>query len=422
MLKRTLGAAVASALLLVLAAPCHADIVELKDGTFLPKGVDMEPGGWPTPAQLKDSGKDNVKLSYDAVTVGRDRVSASQVLRVWSTEAEDNSSYNDGLTYMSSNALEEAAQSFSVALDSLKGETGREVALYWRLEALRTEGRDAEGILAAADALIAAFPKSFWFGDAHMIRARVFAVQGKLKESKAALAAISAAPGMNPEDYFESKLAEIQWFDLPAAGKDAAKLAKVEAAYRTIANTAKSRGDDARIQYLKALVGAGRCLVFQGKFDAARKELEGVTNDNDVKDKRLLGAAYRGLGDAIYGKARADVADPAKRKEAVADLNTAAMHYLRVTEFYGQDYAADEMVDCTENLARVFANLFLLGDGTDCALGSRAYESYRKAWKLMGPGQRRNQLSREALDFKRDYDAKCKKPETPADGDNDGDK
>ncbi len=410
MLKRTLGAALASALLIVLAAPCHADIVELKDGKFLPKGTEMQPGGWPTPAQLKASGKDNIKLSYDFVTVGRERVSASQVLRVWSRECENEPSYSEALTYMASNALQEAAQAFSVSLDNLKGETAREIALHWRLEALRTEGRDAAGIMAAADALIAAFPKTFWLGDAHMIRARVFAVQGKLKEAKAALAAVGAAPGMNPEDYFEAKLAEIQWFDLPAAGKDAAKLAKVEAAYRTIANTAKSRGPDARIQHLKAIVGAGRCLVFQTKFDPAKKELERVTKDSTVTDKRLLGAAYRGLGDAIYGKARADAADPAKRKQAIADLNEAAMHYLRVTEFYGADYAADELVPCTENLARVFANLFLLGDGADCALGSRAYESYRKAWKLMPPGQRRNQLSRAALDFKRAYDAKRRKP------------
>ena len=412
MLKRTLGAAVASALLIVMAVPCHADIVELKDGTFLPKKVDMQAGQWPRPAQLKESGKDNVKLAYDFVTVGRERVSASQVLRVWSTEAESESNYSDAITYMSSNAFREAAGAFTEALDNIKGATGREIAMFWRLEALRTEGRDPAAILSAADALIAAFPKSLWLGDAHMVRARVFAVQGKTKEAKAALAAVTAAPGMNPEDYFESKLAQIQWFDLPAAGKDAAKLAKVESTYRTIAKNAKSRGEDSRIQHLKALVGAGRCLVFQGKFDNARKELERVTSNNDVTDKRLLGAAYRGLGDALYGKARPDVKgkDAAKRKQAVKDLNEAAMHYLRVTEFYGMDYAADEMIPATENLARVFASLFIAGDGTDCALGSRAYESYRKAWKLMSPGQRRNQLSREALDFKRDYDAKCKKP------------
>lgn len=414
MRSRSLLAVLAATLSIALAAPAHADVVVLNDGTVYPKGVELEAGQAPNPQQLKESRNLKAKLGHDKVQVGRSSVSSALVADVYSYDAERNSIYADAVRLAASGAFVDAAAMFADAATELEG-TGKEVALYQAMLAQQVAWQNMDDIGAAADAYLAAFPKGFYAGPALLLKARLAANKGDATTARKHLDAITGMTGMNARDYFEAELAKVQWFKLGTAGRDKGKLADAERSFRQIASAAGAKGDEARIQKLKALVGAGRCLVYLGKLPEAQREFEAITKDNSVGDKTLLAAAYNGLGDAIYGQAREaakDVGeDEAKRGAVLKSLTEAALHYFRVTEFYGVDYAPDEIMNATMNAARVLASQFVISGGKDCVLGRRAYRYYRTAYGLMGRGEAKTQFGREALQFKKDYDAGCKVPE-----------
>ncbi len=413
MTSRIFGAAFAAVLLIVLAAPAHADIVVLRDGKFHPKKVEgFQAGDVPSLMQLQDSGKKNSELTFNTVKVGKQTVSAAMVVEIFTTLAAQNADFNDGETFAASGDFGSAAHKFGLAAQELEG-SDQQLALYKRMLSLQALGGDLNPIMKSADELIAANPNGYYVPAAHMLRARIFASQGQNKLARGALDAITTATGMNARDFFEAELTKVDWFELRGAGNNATKLESVRKKYANIEMQAKGKGEDAKIPALKAVVGAARCQVRMGKWSDARKAFERDTNDSEIKDKTLLGAAYHGLGDAVYGQAKADLAaaagNQAKIDSAKAALTEAALHYLRVTEFYGMDFAADNVLDCTTNLARVFANQFALGNNSDCSLGSRAYQYYVRAAKAMSRGETKTQLIREALASKKDLDAACKK-------------
>lgn len=410
MTTRLLGAAFA-ALFLIASAPAHADIVVLRDGRILPKKVEdeMTAGEVPGLQLLRDSGKSNLTLSFGRCKIGSVDFSAGLIVDVFTTLAASNTDFNDAETYAASGDFEAAAHKFGLAAQDLE-DADRQVALYKRMLSMRALGKVDE-MLKAADDVIAADAQGYYVPEAQMLRARVFIARGQAKEAQGALDAVTSAAGMNARDYFEAELAKLDWFELRKAGTDATKLAALEKKYRELARQARGKGKEAEIQSLKALVGAGKCLVRMQKYDDARKTFEQITSDNEVTDKTLLGAAYHGLGDSVYGQAKMDLKsagqDQAKVDTAKAALTEAALHYLRVTEFYGSDWAADNVLDCTTNLARVFANQWSLDGGKDCDLGRRAYRYYVQAARAMPRGETRTQLVREALAFKKELDVAC---------------
>ena len=411
MTTRLLGAAFAAALFIVASTPAHADIVVLRDGRVLPKKIadEMKPGDVPSFQTLRDSGKNNLTLTYGRCKIGSVEFSAGLIVDVFTTNAGANSDFNDAEMYGASGDFEAAAHKLNLAAQDLEG-ADRQVALYKRMQGLRALG-NVKAMLAAADDLITADPQGYYVPEAHMLRARVFIARGKAKDALGALEAITKTTGMNARDYFEAELAKLDWFELRKAGTDAGKLTKLEKRYRDLARQAGGKGKEAEIQNLKGLVGAGKCLVRMQKYAEAGKTFAQITGDSSVEDKTLLGAAYHGLGDSVYGRAKMDLqqaaGDQGKIDAAKGLLTEAALHYLRVTEFYGSDWAPDNVLDCTMNLARVFANQWSLDGGKDCALGGRAYSYYVKAARAMPRGETRTQLVREALAFKKELDVAC---------------
>lgn len=409
MTTRLLGAALAVALSICLSAPAHADIIVLRDGSVLGT-KHLKKGEVPSLDMLRKSGKGNATLKYSVVKYKSKQVSAAQVFEVFTTEAAQNTDYNDGETYAASGDFEGAAHKFSLAAAELEG-ADKQLALYRRMLALRAGGGNVANMMKAADELIAAFPDGYYVPEAQDLRARILISKGKAKEAKAALEGIANASGMNARDKFGAQLTLLDWFDLRGAGRDAKKLQSTETKYRNLERQAKTAGNDARLEALRARVGAGTCVVRRGEFAAARKDFEFVTNDNTVHDKTLLGRAYHGLGDSIYGQAKADLAsasgDKAKIEAAKELLETAALHYHRVTDFYGNEFAADNVIDCTTNLARVYANQFSLGDGADCQKGWTAWRYYVQAANSMNRGETKNQLVKEAKAFRKDLEAAC---------------
>lgn len=428
MIQRTFWAATAAVLFLWAAAPAHADMVLLDDGTWLPSKMTKLMGNAKVPNDqaLAKSGKNNLKLGYDKVAVGRESVSAGRVVAVFSTTAFQNEHYRNGYLQGSAGAWLEAADSFAQAAENLKG-AAREIALWQRVIAIAETG-ELDATLKATDELLTAFPKSYYYAQGRDKRARIAMGKGKGKDAKSELDQVIAAPGMNARDYFEAKLAKIHFFSLLPAGDDTAKIAASRKEYEGVAQEIRGRSganQEAAIQMLKANTGIGRCLVYEGDYDKALTTLDSVVGDKaSTRDQGLLARAYTGMGDAIFAKVKSELKGgnlPQDQLPRIQDaLTDAALHYLRTSQFYVEQ-AGDDRFPATAGLARVWATQFELGGEKDCALAKRAAKSYFQAHGMLPGGERRRIFTREAKMFIDKFNAACRVPETK-DGDKAGTK
>lgn len=419
MIQRTFLAATAAFLILCVATPtlAHADMVLLRDGTWLPQRLSKKMGDAKAPNDfmLGQSGKNNLKLEYDKVSVGRESVSAGAVADVFSTAAFENEYYRNGDLQGQAGAWLEAADSFARAAEELKG-SAREIALWKRVACLANAG-NADATMKATDELLTAFPKAFYTAAARDKRARIFLSQGASAKAKEELNQVIAAAGMNPFHLFEAKLAKIHFFSLVPAGDDVKKIALARSMYEQVAQEIKGRTDardEAAVQLLKAQVGIGRCLVYEGDFDKALRTLKAVVGDKkSIQDKELLARAYAGMGDAVYAQVKQELAGGELSKDQLPrileTLTDAALHYLRVSKFYAE-YAGDDRFPATAGLARVWATQFELGEQQDCDLGKRAAKTYYEAHNMLPRGERQRIFRREAKGFIDKFNAACEAP------------
>ncbi|MDF1700020.1 MAG: hypothetical protein P1V36_02520 [Planctomycetota bacterium] len=417
MIQRTIWAATAAFLLLYAAAPANADMARLRDGRWLPKNLheDMGTADAPNDDMLRRSGRNNLDLSYDKVKVRGASESAGSIAGVWSTTAYANEFFRNGELQGQAGAWEEAADSFAQAAENLKG-AAREIAMWKRVVVLAETG-DLDLTFQATEELLTAFPKSFYFAQARDKRARILLAKGKAPAAKAELDQVIAAPGMNARDYFEAKLAKINFFSLIPAGADVKKIAAARSEYERMAQEIKGRSGartEAAVQMLKASVGIGRCLVYEGQYDKALTTLTSVVNDKmSVLDRSLLARAYAGMGDAVFAKVKTELKSGAVKKEELArvqeQLTTAAMHYLRTSKFY-VEVAGDDLFPATAGLARVWATQFDLGGDTDCALGKRAAKAFFAAHKLLPRGEKKRLFTSEAKMFIDKHRSACAVP------------
>ena len=97
----------------------------------------------------------------------------------------------------------EAGDAFAAVAEHMTG-MGKQDALWNAVRAYQAAGLPDE-TNSAIDALLTAFPKSFYFAPAQTIRARVFIAKGDLEGAKKAFAAIAAEKGMNPRDAYRER-------------------------------------------------------------------------------------------------------------------------------------------------------------------------------------------------------------------------
>lgn len=431
MIERILGAAAAASLLLLgVANVAMADIIVTCDGRVLPKKyqdkVKIEEG--PTDAILYDSRKQKAELAYDLVKIGGQTISASEVCDIYITDAYENEHFRNGENQARSAYWPEAADSFGQAAEALK-DAAKQVSLYKRVICL-AETRDPDQTFTAAQELLDAFPKSYWFAPVQLLRARILINRGDKKGAQEMLQKVVQAPGMNARDYFESKLEKIYIFDFKMAGTSKEKIANARKLYEELTREIDGRSgaqEEAAIQRLKAIVGVGKCLVYEQDFAKARPQFDKVIADPvSLQDEKLLAQAYTGLGDVIYASVKKELGTGTvkedQKPEILERLTQAALHYLRVSKFYVES-AGDELYPATVGVARVWATMFTIEGEKDCPLAQRAAQFFFAAHKMLPRGETRRLLTREVKLFLEKRDEACAVPAGagPGVGDDDDD-
>jgi len=415
MIQRTVGAAAAAILLLSMAAGvAQADIIKTRDGQWWPKRIrdDMKGASAPSDSLLKKSGKNNLELAYDQVSLSGQKFRPGDVVEIYITTAYLNAAYKNGDLQGASHYWTEAAASFGEAAEALKG-SAKQMSLYNRVVCLAATN-DAARTFDAAQQLLDAFPKSFYFAKVQDMRARILINRRNRKGAGEALGKVVEAPGMNPRDYSEAKLAQIYLLKFKAAGKDKAKYAATRASYEAVAREVEARGatTTARIQWLKAKVGIGKCFVYETKFQKARPFFDQVIGDKaSIDDKTLLAQAYTGRGDVKYAAIKKELAGGNLAEDqlprVVEALTDAALDYVRVAKFY-VEYAGDDIYPATVGAARVWATQFTLTGEKDCPLAQRAVKYFIAAHKLLRRGEAKRLLTNEVRSFMAKRDAACK--------------
>lgn len=425
MTSRTLSAALLGALGLSLGlslatAPAgHADAIRLRDGRWLPKQLnDLVPAGQePDASVLEETRSTKITvLGYDSVKLGTQDVPAAQVADVYVLECLENSDFQQGQTDGSAGFFAEAAEAFARAANTLKG-VARQVAINQRAVAV-AQINQLEQLLPVIEQMSAEFPKGFYLPGLVMRKTRGLLASGDVEGAKASLAALAGAPGLNKRAIYAAELERVQLFEAGVAGKDKAKLAAAEQSYRSLLTRIEAESaakDDVASARLRAQVGIGRMLVFQGDLPKAKPFLQQVI-DSPVAgdDPSMLAAAYTAFGDVMFSEASAKQAsaggNQAARKEAYELLEGSLLHYLRVTELYGDRAERGDLYSARVNAARVFGALFALTNDSDCEVARHAYRYYADAYRMLGAGAERNEVGKQAQELKVRMDKACAKP------------
>jgi hypothetical protein len=400
---------------------CRADVVELSGGKALPRDAKIKAGEMPSDEVLQEHEDAKVSaLGYDVVKLSGQEASAGLVVAVYSTECHNNTEYQAGETAGEQGFFDDAAASFERAAGELE-RAARQLALYKRAMAL-AQLDDFDAVQSAIDAFAAEFPKGYFLADLLSRKARGLLAKGDAAGAQAALDAVINAPGMNKRDLYGAELSKIQLFKAGAAGKSKEKLVEAETAFRALLTRVEQDSgarDEVAGARLRALVGIGRMLVFQGKLAEAKPFLEQVIDASAAAgDPSMLAGAYTAFGHVLFAEASATQAasgnNPEARKTAAGQLEGAVLHYLRVTELYGDRADRSDLYDARVSAARVFAAIFGLTNEVDCDAGKNALRFYAEASRMLGGGVERSQVNREYSDLKTRVDKACAKPEPAA--------
>jgi hypothetical protein len=350
-------------------------------------------------------------LGYDSTKLGGVEVPPGMIEEVWAYDGWFHQVHQEAERSAAGKHYAEAADGFHRAAEELKG-SAKQVALAKRVLALAAAD-DAAGMVAAIDELRAEFPKTFFLAPFEKRRASVLAAQGKAAQAAEVLDKAIATPGLNKHDLYDLRMFKIYLTQYVTAGRDRARWAETEKAYRELLSAADgealARGEveDSR---LRALVGVGRTLVFQGKQGDARRFLEQVIASS-TPDKSLLASAYVGLGDVMVAEARDTqgkaAGNEALKKQALDQLESGLLHYLRVSELYQDAADPSDLYQGRLGAGRTFVAIFGASNDTDCEAATKAQQFMRAAHDMLPNGVEKSQLVREFKEFKARADKTC---------------
>ena len=395
------------ALLAAFVGIATADMVQTVDGKWTP--VDpaapaLGPNDQPTDDLLAAAATAKVDATYETVKNNQGfSKPAGQVKDIIASDQVSNEKFHTALTDATGGLFGEAAEGLLAASTELQL-FGKQSALWKRVQAYAAAGA-ADKANPAIDDLLVAFPKTFYFCDAMILRAKIAVGKSDVAGASKALDAVKTAAGMNSRDVFRSEQERIRLTLESQKSYDAAA-----AEYRRLVDTLAKDKDAALLGAIRdeALVGLGNCLLATKKEAEARGFFEKATSSHDAD---VLAGAYAGLGDAALVEAKA-LREGGKLPEAKAKLEEAILHYLRVTVKYRSEVDdVAPVLRALDSQARVFKALFEMSGSKDCELANRAYGAYFDLSKMLPDGPQKKAVVRDAqqLDQAREA-AGCKAP------------
>ncbi len=281
-------------------------------------GADEEPSN----EYLRESAPVQADAGYDVVKNNRGFNKPTGVVKkILSSDSVINAAFLQAMSDASSSYFQEASDGFATAAAELSG-YGKQLALYYRIQMLANIG-EAGPVLGAIDDLLGAFPKSYFYVDVQIIRAKIAMGKNDVDGATKALEAVKSAPGMNARDALRAEWTRIYLtLELGRKYEDAA------AAYRAlVAASEKASDGQGDVTKQRALVGLGSCLVMTKKEAEAKTYFDKAT---ESRNSDVLAGAYNGLGNVAMAEAKA-LRDAGKLPDAKAKLEQAVLHYLRVT-------------------------------------------------------------------------------------------
>lgn len=315
-MTRPLRSAVLAALLLpaFCAGAARADVLYLVDGTTRSE-VEIETETL-SAVTYKEKGKSSMQ------SVEPDKVLAIEYKRLPSLLDEADGLARDG-------ALEDAIVRFNEFVEGLASGENKRDRQAWapayalqRVIELRTSLGDAEGVVKAAEALLAKTPDSRHAPAAQLAKAEAQKAQGKDAQARTALDDLRTmidAKALSKRWSLELELAEVLFnAELKGQAKRdrlieiAGQAGKV---YPAVANRARVSEGETYLEGAKP------------DFAAAKKVFEKILADPKADDATLAGA-YTGMGDCLFHEAAA--ANP----PAPVVLEAALMSYMRVAVNY----------------------------------------------------------------------------------------
>jgi tetratricopeptide (TPR) repeat protein len=419
--RRLLPIATLCSALAVVVSPARtaaADMVLGADGKWWPIPANVNvPGAEDEPnddlvLQSRDA---RVDATYETVKCANPQKllnkPAAFIRKIRSADALENADFRQGNNNAAGGFWKDAAENFRAAAGALNG-CGKQEAL-WSLVRVTAATGDPDATSAAIDDLIAAFPKSFYFADAHILKAKIAKQKGDAAGVSAALDKIKTAAGMNPRDLFRAEHMRT-FLTLEAANRGA----EAATAYKDLVARMTSDKDAALLVSVKqqCQVGLGNCLLVTGKGAEARAQFEAATESHDAD---VLAGAYAGLGDIVFTEAKG-LRDAKNLEGAKQKLEEALRHYLRVTLLYAPSVEEDTAVfHAMENQSKIFRTLWEMGNRKEIDLIDRALRTINDLGRKMPQGPQRAAIVREAQDiFKARKDALAAaddaKPPTPA--------
>jgi tetratricopeptide (TPR) repeat protein len=391
--RTALLCASAAVALVAYAGEASADMVQTNDGKWWPadfqavKDSNLGPEDEPADDLLRLTEEYKVTAEYDTVKLSRGGFNrpAGQVRKI-RTSDRAGQAFKRGLLNADAGHWQDAAQDFLDAQNDASP-AGKQEAMYLREEAL-AQVPDVDGAKQAAQDMLAAFPKSFYFANAQILLARVAASTGTGSISKP-LAAVAEAPGMNARDMLQA-----EWWRIKILEEGSGKWDAARQSYEKLADAAgKAPPEEGGIIRQQAQVGIANALVGAGKQAEAQPYYEKAIAES--RDPAVLAAAYAGLGDVVFSMAK-DQQRAGKPKEALETLGTVVLHYLRVSLLYKDQADFDVLTRTLENQAKAFSAMFDISGMKDCDAFRRAYASYEDLVRLLPDSPQKKQLIRDA--------------------------
>jgi tetratricopeptide (TPR) repeat protein len=298
------------ATLLTAAGTAPADTIYLLDGTSV-DDVDID--------------QETIKrISYKDGTRSK-TVKTTDVLRV--TYAKKSQLVDRADTAATDGQIPDAISDLEMFIDGqLSG--GRErykwelAYAMFRLVEIKGVAGDAEGLIAAADKLIATKPDSRYVPEAYLAKAEAQHLTGKGALAKKTLAEFKAminSRGLSARWSMEEKLYSTLYDPSLKGNKLRKELSRVSAQAGAEFPQVKNSAE----------VAIGESLLAEKKYDDAEKVFNRVIR-NPKASPRTLAGAYTGYGDCIFRKGMA--AAPGEKRDKL--LSEAKMAYMRVVVVY----------------------------------------------------------------------------------------